>query len=50
MSPQQAIQMIDQALQQITATRQVHAQLTQALQVLGELVQKTAQPLKEVKG
>ncbi len=50
MTPQQALGILDQALQQVSATRQVHAQLVQALQVLGEIVQKSAPPLQEVKG
>jgi hypothetical protein len=38
MTPAQALQMIDQALQQINATRATHTALQQALMTLAKLV------------
>ena len=38
MSPEQAIQILDQVAKQVPATRETHGQIMQAIQVLSALV------------
>ena len=50
MKPEQALAVLEQATRALSATRDQHAQIIEALKVLAEVVNKQESKMKEING